>query len=1520
MLLYVAKANANLFDLGERYFQTIGDSTDIPEGVVTEIVQDKLGFMWFGTQSGLVRYNGYSFKLFLPISGDESSLSGIYITALSVADDGRVWVGTQNNGVSVFDPVDKHFTRYQFSDTNKNGLSDNRVRAITFDNIGGVWIGTLNGLNYLPIGKNGFVQFDTKANNLSSNKIFSLLYSGEQTLWVGTDKGVNRYDKESGLFKPPFVDANGFSPFFEQFIWSLFEDFDGKIWLGSRRHGASWIIPSKEIFGTLSLNGNKKGSLSNPWVFAFTQPSKDEIWLGTFGGGISIFNTKLEKITHYIKHNPSYSHGINQNDIGSLYTDTSGLIWVGTWGRGVSLTNSKNNAFRTLFPNPTNANSITDANITALLETKDGQIFVATGSNGVDIIDPKVGVVGGLRQTSMDVPGLHDGAITRLTEGDNNTIWIGTRQKGLYRYSLDTKEYTNYEIRIGQVKKMVRSMVANREYVWIGTSAGILRLKIATGQFKHLADIESKNEPKNIYVELMAMQKDGTIWLASEPGLYAIPPDSDYLIPIRNDPNNEKSLSKVIYAHLSKSDDDKIWISKPSGLDKLVSWNGINASFDSYKTTTTIASNTFNASYLFDKKSKAWNSTTVFDLENREHDNLGQSEGIDIGGSWVGSNLASKSGLLLFGGLSGLLVVDPDKYIKWDFAPQVHISDVKIDDKPTTISSANLLTLSPKDKGFSVEYAALDFSAPKANKYAYRLKGFDNDWIETDSEHRFASYTNLDPGQYQLIIKGTNRVGQWSPHEITLDIVQQPAWHQTAWFDAFKFLLVLISFLGIYQFRLRQLNHQKEITEKLKVNNNRLQIEIAQRKESEYVKNALFEISEIMQKSLNRKEFYPKLQVILNRLMYAENCYIVIFDSTSKSFFLDYSKLKTKSILPKKIPFEGSLVGHIHKEGKAVILNQSELKAACKPKELETIMDEPYSCVGVPLITDNSIFGIMILLSFDQNHSYGKRELNIINFVSTHIAETLQRNKWKIKLRDAKKKLAAKTKKAEEANEAKSAFLATVSHEIRTPMNGVLGLVSLMKDTPLDKQQQDYVENISLSADSLMGIINNILDFSKTEQGKMQLDYLEFNLFDMLDKLVNIFENRLKQKQLSFNINILPDVVVERRGDPLRLSQILVNLVGNAIKFTDRGYVNIKIENSVDEHLKFIIEDTGIGIEEDKQTKIFDVFTQADESMTRKYGGSGLGLSICRQLVRMMGGEIVVETLPEKLAPTGSRFAFAVAVDKRENDLVGLRNYTGSNLLLISNDRLQIKAWDSLCCRFFIPFERVDLSGLQPDLSDLEQYLRGKSHVFVDESLETKLCDEITSFIDAKAEARIACILLTSSIAINNQPIKQKGRFLKISKPIKLRQLLSLFQVNDETISNTKLVKNNAAIIRPKILNKKILIVEDNIINQQVAREILRKAGALVTVVENGKLAVEIVEESYFDLVLMDMQMPVMEGCEATKIIRKSLSLNELPIVALTANILDDAREKCIQCGMNDYISKPIRRDMVYETIEKYLK
>ncbi|TFG62423.1 MAG: response regulator, partial [Spirochaetales bacterium] len=569
-------------------------------------------------------------------------------------------------------------------------------------------------------------------------------------------------------------------------------------------------------------------------------------------------------------------------------------------------------------------------------------------------------------------------------------------------------------------------------------------------------------------------------------------------------------------------------------------------------------------------------------------------------------------------------------------------------------------------------------------------------------------------------------------------------------------------------------------------------------------------------------------------------------------------------------------------------------------------------------------WGLLVLEDCSEKRSWPESEKRIINAFAVTLGEVIARHEAAMELVKARDQ-------AEAATKSKSEFLANMSHEIRTPMNAIIGMAGLALEKEKDSRVKEYLKIINKSSHSLLGIINDILDFSKIEAGKMDIETIGFYLSDLLDELSDMFRSKAAEKDIE--LVIIPDLTAPDAliGDPLRLSQIFINLISNAVKFTEKGEITVRAEcilASPDKAgFRFSVRDTGIGIDNGKLPQLFDSFTQADGSTTRRFGGTGLGLAICRSLVENMGGTIQAESEPGR----GSLFTFVLSLERQPqmNEKKRVIPETVSNL--------KILVVDDNAPSLLLITEMLASSGFSAGaaasgkeaLDLLEEAQKGKAPfqlVLADWKMPGMDGIELVRAVKQRENSGgIRTILMTAFGT--NRDIEDAGGAVAdafLLKPIKQSALydaiINIFDPSPRLAAGGEIpLMTRERIHKEAVRGAQLLLVEDNRINQQVAVEILEEAGISVDLADDGREAVAAVRHKKYDAVLMDVQMPRMDGLEAAKLIRADENFADLPIIAMTANAMKGDRERCIAAGMNDYVSKPIDTAELFTVLKRWI-
>jgi two-component system sensor histidine kinase/response regulator len=699
--------------------------------------------------------------------------------------------------------------------------------------------------------------------------------------------------------------------------------------------------------------------------------------------------------------------------------------------------------------------------------------------------------------------------------------------------------------------------------------------------------------------------------------------------------------------------------------------------------------------------------------------------------------------------------------------------------------------------------------------------------------------------------------------------------------------------------------------------------DITERKRAEAERQIIAEIVQGVITTSNLDELLALAHRSISKLLYAENCFVGLHNAKTDLMTFEFWMDKCDPMPPPLGIANGfTRSAHVLRSGQPLLLTR-ELEAQLSGKgQLVRSGSASASWLGVPLRTPKHTIGVLAVQHYEEEGVYSQRDLEFLSAVGDQIALAIERKRAEVELRLAKET-------AEAGNRAKSEFLANMSHEIRTPMNGIIGMTDLTLETNLNHDQREYLGMVKSSAHALLGLINDILDFSKIEAGKLDLETIDFSLRDCIGGLLKPLGIRADQKGLELVADVASDVPDHLVGDPMRLRQILINLTDNAIKFTERGEIVVKVVNQAaangSSHLHFSITDTGIGIPAEKQEAIFEAFAQADGSTTRTYGGTGLGLSIASCLIQKMHGRIWIESKPGE----GTTFHFTASLPVQSTPAPAipehalLRDLAGLRALVVDDNVVNRRILREMLVNW-----RMNPTLVESGQAGLDEMLRaakeesGYQLVLIDAVMPEMDGFALAGKIKDQPELADATVMMLSSAmpAGSTERCTDLGIASSLTKPVTQSDLLDAILVavgggDGEKKSNN--LEADPVGPHPPGSHLRILVAEDNVINRAVATGILEKAGHVLVHASNGREAVEALKDGSFDLVLMDVQMPEMDGFEATRQIRELEETigGHTRIVAMTAHAMAGDRERCLAAGMDDYVSKPLRKEDLFRAL-----
>jgi len=844
-------------------FENVGIEHGLSQSSTFTVLQDSKGFMWFGTESGVNRYDGYDFIVYNSDLKNPKSLSNNWIYSICEDHLGNIWIGT-DDGLNRFSREKEIFIHYLHDPEKPNSLSNNKVFTIFEDKSGALWIGTDNGLNKFDRKDESFKRYQFDPENpqrLSDNHIRAILEDASDMLWIGTDNGLNRFNRKEETwfrFQSDPKDSNSLS---HNSINSICEDSLGMIWVGTDR-GLNRFDPRTGKFMQYKHIANDSKSLSDDWIHVVYQDRLGALWVGTNGGGLNRFDReKGEFICYKADSNNPYS--LSSDRIYSMCEDRSGVIWVGTYGGGICKLNREPKRFRRFTHDPENPNSLSHMFVRSFYEDQSGTLWVGTDGGGLNRYDQEKDQFIHYRHNPKDPASLSNDRVFSIVKDSSGVFWIGTYGGGLNRFDPNSGKFTRYRHSPTDPNTLSDDRIrviheGQPGVLWIGTDGGgINKFETEKGIFtRYRYDPDDPNSLSNDRIFSILKSDSGSLWIAIYGGgLNKFDPEKGQFFHYRFDPDDPNSLSTDYIATLYENQSGILWIGTDNGLSK---FDPQRETFSNYSESEGLAGSVVYG-ILEDDEGNLWISTnsglSKFNPQTETFRNYDASDGLQSNEFNGGSRYKSPEGEMFFGGIKGFNRFYPETIKDNPYIPSVVITNFRIFNKvvpiqegediksPLTksITETDKIELSYRDNMLSFEFAALHYVFPNRNKYAYRMEGFDKNWIYTSAAHRFATYTNLHPGEYTFRVKASNNDGLWNEEGVSLRITIIPPFWQTWWFRGIAIATVILLISMVYGIRTHAIKEQSKRLEKrvekrtseLNKVNKRLQQEITERKRSE---------------------------------------------------------------------------------------------------------------------------------------------------------------------------------------------------------------------------------------------------------------------------------------------------------------------------------------------------------------------------------------------------------------------------------------------------------------------------------------------------------------------------------------------------------------------------------------------------------------------------------------------------------------------------------------------------------------
>lgn len=1294
---------------------------------VFSIFQDSDDFLWFGTQDGLVHYDGYNFRTYQHEANHDSTLVSSYIQVIYEDRRGEMWIGTAE-GLDRFDPVQErafHYPDTTLGTTAESGMS---VWAIHEDQRGRLWVGTDQGLRVYDPSRERFFQYQRERDNpasLSRNRVFCIFEDSRGSIWVGTANGLNRVVDaytddvdESGRpalrFERFMHDLSDSLSISHNRIMSIFEDQAGVLWIGTWGGGLNRFERETGHFRHFISDPTDARSLSSNTITSIVEDHFGNLWIGTNGGGLNELDAERRFFQRY-SHDPLDPGSLCSDRVWGLHVDRAGVLWVGTAGGGISKLNRHLRKFQHFFHDPADSNTIDDNNVWSILKNEEGYVWVGT-DDGLNRVDRQENRVWHYHHESDDPGSINPGGVLALTMDHFGRLWAGTYIGGLHRLvpgangSLhpDTVRFVSYQhemgTRTGLSDNLVGTLFCDRDGVlWVGTFAGGLNRLVPPNpqaadqsvrftQFRHREDDPASLSHNSVWS--IHQGHDGTLWVGTYAGLNRLithenaNDDTVYTFEVfRHDPDNPNSLSHDSVWCIFEDSSGILWVGTDDGLNRFDPVANVWRHF----TEEDGLPDKVIWGLTGDAQGRLWISTNnglcVFDPATEVFKSYDMQDGLQHLAFNSGSFFRSRDGELFFGGKNGFNAFFPDRVQDDPFEPAVVITRFLRFDEPVLFDQALLddepIELTFRDHFIAFEFAALDYTNPDRNLYAYQLEGFDTDWIY--SEHRrYASYTNLAAGEYVFRVKGTNSDGVWSSHQAALSIVVDAPFWEAWWFRLGVGFVLVASLFLVYRGWLvtSQKRHLEvdiaERTRDLQWRTEELQQRTRELEESHQKIMILSEIGQKITATLEVNKILMVLYKNVNALMDATLFGMGFYDREQGvldfRFTIKHGQRGASFSVPLDDP--ASLSAWCLKHRQEVLISERDMDvqhvlniATETEYSLFDASQPPQSAIYLPLVVEPRQIGVVVVQSF-RRHAYTDYHVRILKTLAAYTAialdnanayervnqlnESLEIEKQRIIQAHLELKATQNQLVQAEKMASLGQLTAGVAHEIKNPLNFVNNFaeISIELCQEISDNFEAAVQGEVKARGEITAVLSDLsLNLRKIVEHGQRADEIvkgmllharpgsrERNWVDLnalAEQYMKLGYHGFRAKETAFHITMESDFdpsVGEVYVVPQNISRVLLNIIDNGCYAThlkkekmDATYepkIRVSTKN-LGNAVEIRIRDNGMGMTDDQVRKIFDPF------FTTKPAGSGtgLGLSICYDIiVNGHDGDIHVNT------------------------------------------------------------------------------------------------------------------------------------------------------------------------------------------------------------------------------------------------------------------------------------------------------